>query len=188
MMFLKLERCPRCGKKYSQYAFHEHHVKGRVEKPEFGQTIRIYEGGIHELKSGNIIRICANCHSILTEAQKEVTRLHRHIRSPPILPELRHPCPICGWGGEIEEVQTVIGTFLVFQQLIEHHIIPIAEGGSNEKWNKLLLCPNCHAIVHRDPIVREGIRQLMQVHIKHKDSQIFLNILIERFGERFIVK
>ena len=29
-----------------------------------------------------------------------------------------------------------------------HHILPKASGGTNEKSNLMLLCPNCHAIIH----------------------------------------
>jgi 5-methylcytosine-specific restriction endonuclease McrA len=33
--------------------------------------------------------------------------------------------------------------------LIVHHIIPVSEGGNNEMDNLVVLCPNCHAVVHR---------------------------------------
>lgn len=28
-----------------------------------------------------------------------------------------------------------------------HHIIPRSKGGSNEDWNRIFLCPNCHKLV-----------------------------------------
>ena len=29
-----------------------------------------------------------------------------------------------------------------------HHIIPVSEGGTNDASNLILLCPNCHDLVH----------------------------------------
>ncbi len=29
-----------------------------------------------------------------------------------------------------------------------HHIHPVAKGGTNDNWNLILLCPNCHDSIH----------------------------------------
>lgn len=33
--------------------------------------------------------------------------------------------------------------------LVVHHIKPLSEGGTNELSNLVVLCPNCHALVHK---------------------------------------
>ena len=33
--------------------------------------------------------------------------------------------------------------------LSEHHIIRKCDGGTNEKNNIIIICPNCHALIHR---------------------------------------
>jgi hypothetical protein len=38
-----------------------------------------------------------------------------------------------------------------------HHMVKVADGGSNEAANLLALCPTCHALFHRGEIVRESI-------------------------------
>jgi phage replication O-like protein O len=35
------------------------------------------------------------------------------------------------------------------EALEEHHIIPRSKGGSNKIDNKIILCPNCHTLVHK---------------------------------------
>jgi len=39
-----------------------------------------------------------------------------------------------------------------------HHIDEVSEGGGNEVANLIPLCPNCHALYHRQSIPRESIR------------------------------
>ena len=42
--------------------------------------------------------------------------------------------------------------------LQDHHIVHVSEGGGNQLWNLLALCPNCHALYHANQISREAIR------------------------------
>ena len=39
-----------------------------------------------------------------------------------------------------------------------HHLVPVADDGSNDPENLLALCPNCHALHHRGEIPRESLR------------------------------
>lgn len=50
-----------------------------------------------------------------------------------------------------------------------HHIVEVAEGGSNEPGNLLALCPTCHALFHRGEIVRDSIYawKAMLVSLSH---------------------
>lgn len=34
--------------------------------------------------------------------------------------------------------------------LVIHHILPLQQGGNNDKENLVVVCPNCHALLHRD--------------------------------------
>ena len=38
-----------------------------------------------------------------------------------------------------------------------HHIVEVHEGGGNDASNLLALCPNCHALYHREKIAKESI-------------------------------
>mgnify|MGYP001611092206 FL=1 len=50
-----------------------------------------------------------------------------------LLAEMGDMCQRCGWGNGRCDV---------------HHIIPRSKGGTNEKQNLVILCPNCHRIEH----------------------------------------
>ena len=39
-----------------------------------------------------------------------------------------------------------------------HHIIEVAEDGSNDVFNLLALCPTCHALYHRGTIPKDSIK------------------------------
>jgi len=45
---------------------------------------------------------------------------------------------------------------LDFPSCDTHHIISKSKGGSNDCHNKVLLCPNCHRLVHFSKIILEG--------------------------------
>lgn len=38
-----------------------------------------------------------------------------------------------------------------------HHIVPVKEGGGNKPDNLLALCPNCHALVHREGVQKRAV-------------------------------
>lgn len=42
-------------------------------------------------------------------------------------------CVICGWGESTCDI---------------HHIVPKKNGGSNANDNLIIVCPNCHRIIH----------------------------------------
>lgn len=54
---------------------------------------------------------------------------------PAVLAEHSGRCFVCGFD------------FLLV--LVMHHITPVSEGGDNERSNLVIVCPTCHAIVHR---------------------------------------
>lgn len=37
-----------------------------------------------------------------------------------------------------------------------HHIQSVSKDGSNKKWNKIKICPDCHRLVHIGEIIIEG--------------------------------
>jgi len=57
--------------------------------------------------------------------------------------ELGGKCVKCGYSADI-------------RALVIHHIVPKAMGGSDESSNLVVLCANCHAIVHYKTVVQEG--------------------------------
>jgi len=88
-------------------------------------------------------RIIDVCHKAQGPKQKSEYKLNknyeewmmmrkRHSTRPKQIP-LKDICYLCGF-------DKVLNT---------HHIIPKSEGGSNDNKNKINLCPNCHALVHK---------------------------------------
>lgn len=39
-----------------------------------------------------------------------------------------------------------------------HHIVEVNDGGDNEIYNLIALCPNCHALYHRGTIEKDSIK------------------------------
>jgi 5-methylcytosine-specific restriction endonuclease McrA len=149
---LRTKKCSKCGKSYNEYVFEKHHDRTYF----WGESIHVLE-------------ICSNCHSVETEAQRQRIRLMRGIASPI---RLGDKCQICGWGGREVWVGDKLPGVWSFEQTVIHHIIPISEGGAAESWNELILCPNCHKIIHRDPIVKRGVKLLAETHRKRRDLQL----------------
>lgn len=69
-------------------------------------------------------------HKSITDMRKEITKNRSNI-----IQLKGNKCYLCG--------------FDYHNILCIHHIIPIACGGSNDLNNLCVLCPNCHAIVHK---------------------------------------
>jgi hypothetical protein len=42
--------------------------------------------------------------------------------------------------------------------LEDHHLIPVSEGGGDEFFNLIALCPNCHALHHKGVIASDALR------------------------------
>jgi len=62
---------------------------------------------------------------------------------------VRYECAICGYSSDDRS------------RLHEHHITPRAAGGTEDMWNKVVLCPNCHAKVHV-PGAAHGIHSVVR--------------------------
>ena len=71
------------------------------------------------------------------EKQKEVSEIRYSItkNKEEILETFNNRCEVCNFN--FKEV------------LVVHHILPISDGGTNELENLSVLCPTCHAIVHK---------------------------------------
>lgn len=59
------------------------------------------------------------------------------------LAEKVRACEACGW----VPPPTI---FLARRLLHHHHVLPRALGGSDDAANRVIICPNCHAIVHAE--------------------------------------
>ena len=71
------------------------------------------------------------------EKQKEVSEIRYFItkNKEEILETFNNRCEVCSFN--FKEV------------LVVHHILPISDGGTNKLENLSVLCPTCHAIVHK---------------------------------------
>jgi hypothetical protein len=45
-----------------------------------------------------------------------------------------HTCQICGWNKTVCDI---------------HHKVPLVKGGKNTEENLILVCPNCHRLIHK---------------------------------------
>ena len=57
-------------------------------------------------------------------------------------------CSICGWNESTCDI---------------HHIIPKSKGGSNDDSNLIIVCPNCHRIIHSNKIYDESFLNTINV-------------------------
>jgi predicted restriction endonuclease len=77
-------------------------------------------------------------------------------------------CYICGNG---------------FWQILQvHHLLPVNEGGDSGLENLIVLCPNCHATVHRILECRNNCSkstQKLQTHKNHENQRTLLNEMLE---------
>lgn len=71
------------------------------------------------------------------EKQREVNEIRYFItkNKEEILEIFNNRCEVCNFN--FKEV------------LVVHHILPVSDGGTNELENLSVLCPTCHAIVHK---------------------------------------
>ena len=71
-----------------------------------------------------------------------------------------------------------------------HHLVEVAEGGSNEAHNLLALCPTCHALYHRGDITRDAVQcwKGVVVDMNHAfDRQTINNLLfLDKQGGRLL--
>ena len=70
-----------------------------------------------------------------------------------------------------------------------HHLVEVAEGGTNDPPNLLALCPTCHALYHRGDISRDAVQcwKGIVVDMNHAfDRQAINNLLfLDKQGGRF---
>lgn len=57
-------------------------------------------------------------------------------------------CVICGWKPPVFLTKSHVRTFLTI-----HHMIPVADGGTDSPDNLIILCPNCHSIADYLPSI-----------------------------------
>ena len=68
-----------------------------------------------------------------------------------ILERANKGCSICGWNESTCDI---------------HHIIPKAKGGNNEHNNLIIVCPNCHRIIHT---LNKYSTEFLQEHSMEKE-------------------
>ncbi len=71
--------------------------------------------------------------------------------------------------------------FSVFVEV--HHIIPEAQGGSNDIDNAVPLCPNCHSWFGGNPDLRKAIRHMRNFHYKNCEKQRIDRELLKKIQE-----
>ena len=61
-----------------------------------------------------------------------------------------------------------------------HHLVYVSEGGKNVAENLLALCPNCHALHHKDIITLESLRtwKMLQLSLNEAFDKKSINMLL----------
>jgi predicted HNH restriction endonuclease len=72
----------------------------------------------------------------------------------------------------------VICGFDIYQVLRLHHVYPVANGWDSHPSNMVLLCPNCHAIVHRVALITRAPVNGAQRSTRDQDrvSRVFFEL------------
>ena len=85
---------------------------------------------------------CKSLHyRILMKTNTGLTRKYQKIL-------LSLSCEVCGWNQGPRDV---------------HHIIHVSEGGKNELFNLITLCPNCHRLAHRNLLSKDKLNKLVEI-------------------------
>lgn len=90
-------------------------------------------------------------------------------------------CAVCGWYAPmyLKGYSKILKT----RGCDFHHIIPVAEGGTNDSSNVILLCPNCHCLADVGAIKREELMKLAlndsQVEERAKYTRYTLDLMYE---------
>lgn len=71
-----------------------------------------------------------------------------------------------------------------------HHLVPVAKKGDNSPDNLLALCPNCHALHHRNKIPEESLRAwkmlLLSLNEAFDRRSIDLLLALDRVGRLYV--
>lgn len=101
----------------------------------------------------------------VAESRLEMQRMRNYMLRNEV-----NACELCGFG---------------FTNILQvHHKIPLSKGGTNHPLNLIVLCPNCHALVHET--ARRTFRKLGRTLAKQKQESIdfrnFKNALESEVG------
>ena len=79
-------------------------------------------------------------------------------QNPYLLYAFNFECAVCRWS--LPSFDTPNGGMEPAAGCEMHHIVPVAEGGSNKADNLILLCPNCHKLAHAGYYSKDFLRTL----------------------------
>lgn len=99
------------------------HIKSRVKRVQAATIIHSTYKEKQELEKNRRKNICKEYRKNIIPYRTEILIDHSH------------KCDICGMDCRVI--------------LIIHHALPLSEGGNNNSDNIMVVCPNCHAILHK---------------------------------------
>ena len=67
------------------------------------------------------------------------------------------PCEICGWNKSSRDL---------------HHIVEVANNGTNELNNIVCVCPNCHRMIHNNLISKDDLLEITKIRTISSSSII----------------
>ena len=135
-MSMKIKICPKCGKAFEPQANRQKYCSP----------------------------LCAR--NAETERNMPYIKMRSKIKSKintELLEAFDRKCAICGWGLSTD---ISVKKYRHSGGCQFHHIIPIAQGGTNDEENLILLCPNCHALAHAGILTEEALK----THTMNKDE------------------
>lgn len=121
---------------------------------------------IPETRTSNNVKYCSRACLRKAEADRRMDYITRRATRTnrvkgDVLRAYQHRCALCGWQATAELISFNGRVQLAHGNQI-HHIIPVAEGGTDADDNLILLCPNHHKQADMGLIPREEL----QAHTK----------------------
>lgn len=122
---------------------------------------------IPENRTSNNVKYCSAKCGRQAEKEKRIGYITERSKRYNVNKKMIHKlygykCAICGWQISPDLITDTKGHYQHSHGNEMHHIIPVAEGGTEEIENIILLCPNHHKMADKGVLSREDLKQYLK--------------------------
>ena len=137
----------------------------KTEKPKYNYTCESCSKEFtteHPLKKGRHIH-CDECKQKRSHYKNDITSIwdvsKRTVTK--ILQRSNKGCSICGWNESTCDI---------------HHVIPRSKGGNNDLTNLIVVCPNCHRVIHTSNKYSTEFLKMLTIDKTFSDWKTFYHV------------